>query len=57
MKYAALVVVGVTTGFLIARFLVPFVLNLGGGMFLVLLILLVATLLLARALRRGRARS
>jgi hypothetical protein len=57
VKYAVLVVVGVTTGFLIARFLVPFVLKLGGGMFLVLPILLVATLLLARALRRGRAGS
>ncbi|MDQ3435968.1 MAG: hypothetical protein M3491_01280 [Actinomycetota bacterium] len=54
MKFVALAIVGGATGFLVARLLFPFVLNRGGLAFLVLPILLVATLLLARALRRAR---
>ncbi len=60
MKYVALTVVGGATGFLIARFLLPAILD-GGVLFLVLPILLLATLLSARmsarALRRGRSES
>ncbi len=54
MKYVALAIAGGITGVLIARFLFPFVLNRGGLVFVVLPLLLVATLLLVRALRRGR---
>ena len=56
MKYVALAIAGGVTGVLLSRFLVPFVLNRGGLVFLVLPLLLVATLL-ARALRRGRSGS
>ncbi len=56
MKYVALAVVGGATGFLIARFLLPAILD-GGVLFLALPILLLATLLSARALRRGRSES
>jgi hypothetical protein len=56
VKYVALAVVGGATGFLIARLLIPTILD-GGVLFLVLPILLVATLLLARAFRRGRSGS
>ena len=55
MKYVALAVVGGATGFLIARLLFPLVLDGGGLVFLVLPIVLIATLLLARAFRRGRS--
>ena len=55
MKYVALAVVGGATGFLIARLLFPLVLDRGGLAFLVLPIVLIATLLLARAFRGGRA--
>ena len=54
MKYVALAVAGGVTGVLIARFLFPFVLNRGGLVFLILPLVLVATQLLVRALRRGR---
>jgi hypothetical protein len=54
VKCVALAVVGGVTGVLIARFLFPFVLIRGGLGFLVLPLLLVATLLLVRALRWGR---
>ena len=57
MKYVALAVVGGATGFLIARLLFPLVLDRGGLIFLVLPIVLIATLLLARAFRRGRSGS
>lgn len=53
MRYVALAVAGGVTGVPIARLLFPFVLNRGGLVFLVLPLLL-AALLLARALRRGR---
>jgi len=53
VKYVALVVAEGVTGVLISRLLFPFVLNRGGLGFLVLPLLLVATLL-TRALRRGR---
>ncbi len=42
-------------GFLISRLLFPFVLDRGGLLFVVLLLLLVATVLLTGALRRGRS--
>ncbi len=57
MKYVALAVVGGAMGFLLARFLFPLILNRGSVAFLVLPILLVATLLFARAFRRGRSGS
>ncbi len=57
MKYVALAVVGGATGFLLTRFLFPLILNRGSVAFLVLPILLVATLLFARAFRRGRSGS
>ncbi len=56
MKYVALAVVGGALGYLVARFLLPAVLE-RGVVFLVLPILMVAMLLLARALRRGRSGS
>ena len=56
MKYVALAVVGGAFGYLVARFLLPAVLE-RGVVFLALPILLVATLLLARAVRRGRSGS
>ena len=57
MKYVVLAIVGGAMGFLISRLLVPFVLERGGLVFLVLLLLLVATLLFVRALRRARSGS
>ena len=54
MKYAALAVVGGAVGYLVARFLLPAILE-RGVVSLILPILVVATLLFARALRRGRS--
>ncbi len=56
MKYVALAVVGGAFGYFVARFLLPAILG-RGVVFLVLPILMVATLLSARALRRGRSGS
>ncbi len=54
MKYVVLAVVGGAAGFLISRLLFPLILDRSGLVFLVLPLLLVATLLFARALQRGR---
>ena len=56
MKRVALAVVGGALGYLVARFLLPAILE-RGVVFLVLPVLLVAALLLARTLRRGRSGS
>ena len=56
MKYVALAVVGGALGYLVSRFLLPAILGIN-TLFLVLPILLVATLLLARTFRRGRSGS
>ena len=56
VKYVALAVVGGAFGYLVARFLLPAVLE-RGVVFLALPILLVATLLFTRVLRRGRSGS
>ena len=56
MKYVALAVVGGAVGYLVARFLLPTILE-RGVVFLVLPILMVATLLFVRALRRARSGS
>ena len=56
MKYVALAVAGGAVGYLVARFLLPAMLG-RGVMFLVLPILMGATLLLVRALRRARSGS
>ena len=55
-RFVLLAGVGVATGFLITRYVVPAVLG-HGVVFLVLPILMVAALLFARALRRGRSGS
>ena len=57
MKYVVLAIVGGVLGFLISRLLVPFVLERGVLVFVVLLLLLVAVLLFVRALRRARSGS
>ncbi len=57
MKYVVLAIVGGVVGFLISRLLFPFVLDQGGLVFVVLLLLLVAVLLLTRVLRRARSGS
>ena len=53
LRFVALAVVSTAVGVLVARFLFPMVLE-RNVLFLVLPILMVATLLLARAFRRGR---
>ncbi|HEV2093565.1 MAG TPA: hypothetical protein VGR18_10415 [Rubrobacter sp.] len=54
MRYVVLAVVGGALGFLLARFVLPAILE-RGVVFLVLPLLLVATLLFARMFRRGRS--
>lgn len=56
IRFVVLAFVGVAVGFLVARFLLPAIPETN-ILFLVLPILLVATLLFARVVRRGRAGS
>jgi hypothetical protein len=56
VKYAALAVVGGAVGYLVARFLLPAILE-RGVVSLVFPIMMVATLLFVRALRRVRSGS
>jgi high-affinity Fe2+/Pb2+ permease len=56
IRLVLLTVIGGAVGFLVARFLLPAVLE-RNTLFLILPFLLVATLLFARALRRGRSGS
>lgn len=54
MKFVVLAIAGGVFGFLVARFVFPLLLE-RGVLFLVLPMLLVATLLFTRAVRQGRS--